>query len=170
MAGRKTTRRKLAPAAREMAPSKTYTALLSEVKARIRAAQYEALRAVNKELVGLYWDIGRLIVERQKEEGWGERVVEQLSADIQAEYRGTTGFSASNLWRMKGFFEAYSGQPKLAPLVREIGWSHNLVILERCEESLEREFYLRATRKFGWSKNVLAHQIDNQSYEKSLLG
>jgi predicted nuclease of restriction endonuclease-like (RecB) superfamily len=170
MARRKTTRKKLAPAVREIAPSKTYTALLSDVKARIRAAQYEALRAVNKELVGLYWDIGRLIVERQKDEGWGEGVVEQLSADIQAEYRGTTGFSASNLWRMKGFFEAYSGQPKLAPLVREIGWSHNLVILERCEESLEREFYLRATRKFGWSKNVLAHQIDNQSYEKSLLG
>lgn len=170
MARRKTTRGKLAPAVREVSPSKTYTALLSDVKARIRAAQYEALRAVNRELVGLYWDIGRLIVERQKDEGWGEGVVEQLSADLQTEYRGTTGFSASNLWRMKGFFEAYSGQPKLAPLAREIGWSHNLVILERCKESLEREFYLQAARKFGWSKNVLVHQIDNQSYEKSLLG
>lgn len=59
---------------------------------------------------------------------------------------------------------------KLAPLVREIGWSHNLVILERCKDTHEREFYLRMTRKFDWSKNVLAHQIDNQSYEKSLLG
>ncbi|HPL80741.1 MAG TPA: PDDEXK nuclease domain-containing protein, partial [Burkholderiaceae bacterium] len=67
-------------------------------------------------------------------------------------------------------FEAYTGLEKLAPLVREIGWSHNLVILERCKDPLEREFYIRMTRKFGWSKNVLIHQIDNQSYEKSLLG
>jgi predicted nuclease of restriction endonuclease-like (RecB) superfamily len=71
---------------------------------------------------------------------------------------------------MKAFFEAYRGLEKLVPLVREIGWSHNLVILERCKDPLEREFYLRMTRKFGWSKNVLIHQIDNQSYEKSLLG
>jgi len=71
---------------------------------------------------------------------------------------------------MKAFFEAYSGSEKLAPLVREIGWSHNLVILERCADPLEREFYVRMTSKFGWSKNVLIHQIENQSYEKTLLG
>lgn len=147
-----------------------YATLLSEVMARIRDAQYAAFKAVNVELVGLYWDIGRMIGERQQGQAWGKGVVEQLAADLQAEYPGTGGFSASNLWRMRGFFDAYSGQPKLAPLVREIGWSHNLLILERCEDTLEREFYLRATRKFGWTKNVLAHQIDNQSYEKSLLG
>jgi predicted nuclease of restriction endonuclease-like (RecB) superfamily len=144
--------------------------LLAEVKARIQSAQYAALRAVNQELVGLYWDIGRLIVERQESEGWGKAVVAQLARDLQADYPGTGGFSASNLWRMKGFFETYSALEKLAPLVREIGWSHNLVILERCKDAQQREFYLRMTRKFGWSKNVLAHQIDNQSYEKSLLG
>jgi predicted nuclease of restriction endonuclease-like (RecB) superfamily len=143
---------------------------LGEVKERIRSAQYEALKAVNKELVGLYWDIGRLIVERQDVEGWGKAVVEQLAADLRTEFPGVGGFSASNLWRMKAFFEAYTGLEKLAPLVREIGWSHNLAILERCKDPLEREFYLRMTRKFGWSKNVLIHQIDNQSYEKSLLG
>lgn len=66
---------------------------------------------------------------------------------------------------MKAFFAAYTGLEKLAPLVREIGWSHNLAILERCKDPLERKFYLRMTRKFGWSKNVLIHQIDNQSYE-----
>jgi len=70
---------------------------------------------------------------------------------------------------MKNFFEVYRDCAKLAPLVREIGWSHNLAILEQCDDPLQREFYLRMTRKFGWSKNVLAHQIDNQSYEKSLL-
>jgi predicted nuclease of restriction endonuclease-like (RecB) superfamily len=147
-----------------------YPRLLSEVKERIRSAQYEALKAVNKELVGLYWDIGRMIVERQDVEGWGKAVVEQLAADLRMEFPGVGGFSASNLWRMKAFFEAYSGLKKLAPLVREIGWSHNLAILERCKDQLEREFYLRMTRKFGWSKNVLIHQIDNQSYGKSLLG
>jgi predicted nuclease of restriction endonuclease-like (RecB) superfamily len=121
-------------------------------------------------LVGLYWDIGRMIVERQDVEGWGKAVVEQLAADLRTEFPGVGGFSTSNLWRMKAFFEAYTGLEKLAPLVREIGWSHNLAILERCKDPLEREFYLRMTRKFGWSKNVLIHQIDNQSYEKSLLG
>ena len=147
-----------------------YPGLLTEIKERIRSAQYEALKAVNKELVGLYWDIGRMIVERQDVEGWGKAVVEQLAADLRTEFPGVGGFSSSNLWRMKAFFEAYTGLEKLAPLVREIGWSHNLAILERCKDPLEREFYLRMTRKFGWSKNVLIHQIDNQSYEKSLLG
>jgi predicted nuclease of restriction endonuclease-like (RecB) superfamily len=147
-----------------------YPRLLTEIKERIRSAQYEALKTVNKELVGLYWDIGRMIVDRQDVEGWGKAVVEQLAADLRTEFPGVGGFSASNLWRMKAFFEAYTGLEKLAPLVREIGWSHNLAILERCKDPLEREFYLRMTRKFGWSKNVLIHQIDNQSYEKSLLG
>ena len=147
-----------------------YPHLLSEVKERIRSAQYAALKAVNAQLVDLYWDIGQMIVERQEAEGWGKAVVEQLATDIRAEFPGSVGFSASNLWRMKAFFEAYNGLEKLAPLVREIGWSHNLAILERCKDPLEREFYLRMTRKFGWTKKVLIHQIDNQSYEKSLLG
>lgn len=147
-----------------------YANLLVAVKERVRSAQYAALKAVNTELVGLYWDIGKMIVERQKDATWGKAVVQQLADDLQQEFAGVGGFSASNLWRMKGFFETYQGNEKLAPLVREIGWSHNLVIMERCADPLSREFYLRMTRKFGWSKNVLIHQIDHQSYEKSLLG
>ena len=147
-----------------------YAGLLALVKERVRSAQYAALKAVNTELVGLYWDIGRMIVERQDAEGWGKAVVENLAADLRAEFPGVGGFSASNLWRMKGFFEAYQGVEKLALLVREIGWSHNIVIMERCSDPLEREFYIRMTSRFGWSKNVLVHQIENQSYEKSLLG
>ena len=111
-----------------------------------------------------------MIVERQGAQGWGKAVVENLAADLRAEFPGVGGFSSSNLWRMKNFFETYQGIEKLAPLVREIAWSHNIVILERCSDPLEREFYIRMTRKFGWSKNVLIHQIANQSYEKSLLG
>ncbi len=147
-----------------------YAVLLAEIKKRVRSAQYAALRVVNKELVGLYWDIGRLIVERQAVETWGKSTVQQLAGDLQAEFPGTGGFSASNLWRMKGFYESYQGVEKLAPLVREIGWSHNIVIMERCSDPLEREFYIRMTCKFGWSKNVLINQIENQSYEKSLSG
>ena len=151
-------------------PGSDYAHLLAEVKERVRTAQYAALKAVNTELVGLYWDIGRMIVERQAGKTWGKAIVQQLAGDLQREFPGVGGFSASNLWRMKGFFETYQGIQKLAPLVREIGWSHNIVIMERCSDPLEREFYIRMTRKYGWSKNVLIHQIDNQSYEKSLLG
>jgi predicted nuclease of restriction endonuclease-like (RecB) superfamily len=151
-------------------PMPDYAHLFAAVKERVRAAQYAALKAVNMELVGLYWDIGRMIVERQVGETWGKAIVQQLAGDLQIEFPGIGGFSASNLWRMKAFFEAYVAMEKLAPLVREIGWSHNIVIMEGCADPLEREFYLRMTRKFGWSKNVLIHQIENQSYEKTLLG
>jgi predicted nuclease of restriction endonuclease-like (RecB) superfamily len=114
-----------------------YTALLAEVKGRIRSAQYEALKAVNKEMVALYWDIGKLIVERQNREGLDKSVVVRLANDLQNEFPGIGGFSTSNLWRMKGFCEAYADSQKLAPLVREIGWSHNIVIMERCKDPLE---------------------------------
>jgi predicted nuclease of restriction endonuclease-like (RecB) superfamily len=149
--------------------SDTYNELLIEIKQRIRTAQYEALRAVNRELVMLYWDLGRMIVTRQQGETWGKSVVEQLAKDLQAEFQGVSGFSAANLWRMRLFYQTYGDNEKLAPMVREIGWSHNLVIMERCKDGLEREFYLRMTRKFGWTKNVLIHQIENQTYEKTLL-
>jgi predicted nuclease of restriction endonuclease-like (RecB) superfamily len=146
-----------------------YQELLIEVKERIRSAQYAALKAVNHELIALYWDIGRLIVDRQQTAGWGKSVVEQLAQDIQAEFPGISGFSTANLWRMRAFHLGYTDNPNLVPLVREIGWTHNLVILEKCKDDLEREFYLRMTRKFGWTKNVLIHQIENRAYQKTLL-
>jgi predicted nuclease of restriction endonuclease-like (RecB) superfamily len=96
-------------------------------------------------------------------------VVEQLARDLQAEFVGIGGFSAANLWRMRRFYETYATEEKLAPLVREIGWSHNIIILEKCADQLEREFYLRMTRRMGWTKNVLVHQIENQTYQKTLL-
>jgi predicted nuclease of restriction endonuclease-like (RecB) superfamily len=89
---------------------------------------------------------------------------------LRREFPGVAGFSMQNLWYMRQFYLEYSGHEKLQPLVGEIAWAHNLVIMSKCKDSLEREFYIRMTRKFGWSKNVLIHQIDNQSYEKSLLG
>lgn len=147
-----------------------YGRLLGEVKERIRAARYEALRKVNEELISLYWDIGRVIVARQREAGWGKSVVERLAEDLQTEFPGIGGFSARNIWRMREFYLAYHGNEKLTPLVAEIGWTHNLVIMEKCKDELEREFYLRMTRRLGWTKNVLAHQIENDTFEKTMLG
>ena len=146
-----------------------YRSLLVAVKHRIRAAQYEALKAVNRELMALYWDIGELIVTRQESAGWGKSVVEQLAQDLQVEFHGATGFSARNIWRMRDFYLTYHCNEKLTPLVAEIGWTHNLVILEKCKDDLQREFYIRMTQKFGWTKNVLIHQIENKTYEKTLL-
>ena len=147
-----------------------YTALLKEVKERVRAAQYAALRAVNKELIGLYWDIGRMIVGQQEGRSWGKAVVERLAADLRREFPGVGGFSVQNLWYMRQFYLAYLGNEKLQPLVGEISWTKHLVILGKCKDPLEREFYIRMTKKFGWTKSVLMNQIANQSYEKTLLG
>ncbi|MDD2806209.1 MAG: DUF1016 N-terminal domain-containing protein [Elusimicrobiales bacterium] len=103
---------------------KDYRVLLAEIKGRVRAAQYSALRAVNKELVGLYWDIGRIISERQKGDTWGRSIVEKLAVDLRTEFPGIRGFSTSNLWRMRLLYEKYAQNVKLAPLVREIAWAH----------------------------------------------
>jgi predicted nuclease of restriction endonuclease-like (RecB) superfamily len=148
---------------------KDYRLLLQEIKKRVYRSQYEALKAVNKELISLYWDIGKMVVGRQEKYGWGKAVVETLASDLQQEFLGILGFSASGLWRMRIFYLTYRNNEKLAPLVREIGWSHNIIIFERCKDALEREFYIRMSRKFGWSKNVLIHQIDNKTYRKTLV-
>lgn len=146
-----------------------YQKLLGEIKERIRSAQYDALRVVNKEMIFLHWDIGRKIVERQKTHSWGKSVVEKLSKDLQTEFPGMQGFSTQNLWYMRQFYLEYHGHQKLQPLVGEISWAKNLVIMSKCKNDLEREFYIRMTKKFGWTKEVLIQQVENQSYEKTLL-
>lgn len=146
-----------------------YGQLLGEIKQHIRSAQYEALRAVNHKLIALYWDIGKSILTRQQGESWGKSVVEQLSKDLQQEFPGISGFSARNIWNMRSFYLTYSPNEKLQPLVAEISWTHNLIIMQKCKDDEMREFYIRMARKFGWTKNVLIHQIENQSYEKTLL-
>jgi len=145
-----------------------YAGLLTDIKQRVRQGQYAALKAVNKELIGLYWDIGRLLAERQEQASWGTAVVEQLAADLRREFPDIRGLSSRNIWRMLGLYQAYARSEKLPPLVAEIGWTHNLIILEKCKDDLEREFYIRMTRKMGWSKNVLIHQIENRTYEKTV--
>jgi predicted nuclease of restriction endonuclease-like (RecB) superfamily len=97
-----------------------------------------------------------MIVERQEREGWGKAVVERLSADLHREFPGVSGFSVQNLWHMRQFYAAYNGDERLQPLVGEIAWAHNLAIMSKCKAPLEREFNIRMTRKFGWSKNILS--------------
>ncbi len=155
--------------AKQLRPA-DYAALLAEVKERVRSAQYAALKVVNKELVTLYWDIGRLITSRQADAAHGAAIAEQLAADLRQEYPGVSGYSRRNVFYMREFYLAYRASPKVQPLVAQIGWTQNLIILQRCKDPLEREFYLRMTKTFGWTKNVLIHQVENQSYEKTLLG
>jgi len=147
-----------------------YSQALDEIKNRIRAAQYDALKVVNRELIALNWDIGRIITARQQEKSWGKSVVERLASDLRQEFPGITGFSTRNIWYMRSFYLSYHANEKLQPLVAEIGWAHNLIILDKCKVDLEREFYIKMTRKYGWTKNVLALRIQDQTYEKTLLG
>lgn len=148
---------------------KEYADFFLEIKQRIREAQYTALKAVNKELITLYWDIGRKIVVQQEKYGWGKSIVETLSTDLQKEYPGIKGFSTQNLWYMRQFYLTYNNKTKLQPLVGEISWVKNIIIMSKCKDDLEIEFYLKMTSKFGWTKDVLIHQVENKSYEKYLL-
>lgn len=146
-----------------------YQFFLTEIKEKIREAQYQALKVINKELIRLYWDIGKAIVEKQQELGWGKSVVENLSKDLQYEFPGTKGYSVQNLWYMRQFYLEYKVNVKLQPLVGEIGWSKNIVIMGKCKNDLQREFYIRMTKKYGWTKSVLVHQVDSEAYERYLI-
>lgn len=142
-----------------------YKTFLKEIKERIYKAQYDALRAVNKELINLYWDVGKSIVTKQEKLGWGKAVVETLAKDLQKEFPGIQGFSSANLWRMRNFYLTYNLNEILAPLVREISWTKNVIIMERCKDDIQREFYLKATKKFGWTKDVLINQLEAGAFE-----
>ena len=101
--------------------SPEYRRLVEELKARVLSAQLSAARAVNRDLILLYWDIGREIVEKQQNLGWGDAVVERLAADLRRELPAMRGFSAANVWRMRQMYEAYSDEEFLAQAVRELG-------------------------------------------------
>src|SRR5574344_1682878 len=146
-----------------------FTNFVKEIKTKILSSQYEALKAVNKEFINLYWEIGKNIVEKQEKFGWGKAVVQNLSNELQKEFIGIKGFSMQNLWNMRQFYLEYYQNEKLQTLSREIGWSHNVIIFHKCKDNLEREFYIKMVIKFGWTYRVLEHQIENKSYEKFLL-
>ncbi len=146
-----------------------YRDFVDEIKQRVRSSQYAALKAVNKELITLYWDIGQRIAEKQKALGWGRSVVVNLAKDLRLEFPGVQGFSDRNIWNMRNFYVLYHQHPKLQPLVAEISWAKHLMIMSGCKDDLEREFYIRMTKRMGWTKNVLIHQIENKTYAKTLI-
>lgn len=146
-----------------------YKNFVEAIKEKVYQSQYQALKAVNKELIKLYWDIGHAIIEKQEQHGWGKSIVETLSKELQKEFPRVKGFSTRNLWRMRSLYEHYKANEKLPPLVAEIAWSHNIIILEKCKDDLEREFYIKMAKKYGWSKSVLIHQVESQAYEHFLL-
>lgn len=145
-----------------------YPQFLILIKQRVRAAQYQALQAVNREQIQLYWDLGRLIAERQQQAGWGKHIVETLARDLQTEFIGLSGFSASNLWRMRAFYLAYAHDEILAPLVRELGWSLNVAILEKSQSTHERLFYLTQAQRYHWTKATLLQQLKARAYQRTL--
>ena len=150
--------------------SPEYLNFKNEITARIRSAQYEALKAVNKEMIALYWEVGKRITEHQTALGWGKSVVENLSRDIQKEFPGIKGFGVSNMWDMARFYAEYQSNEILQPLVGEISWSKHIVILTKCKETRQRQFYILATPKYGWTKDVLINKIEAKTYENYLLG
>lgn len=161
-------------------PPAGYNDFLHEVKTHIRQRQYQALRAANKELLALYWWLGEAISRRQAEQRWGKAVVETLARDLQAEFPGRNGFSAQNLWLMQQFFNEYCDKPKLQPLVGEISWSHNLLIMARCKDDLERELEQALVRNlraflaemgdaFTFVGNQYRLQADGKDYFIDLL-
>jgi predicted nuclease of restriction endonuclease-like (RecB) superfamily len=141
---------------------------IAETIQKVRQAQYEALKAVNTHLISLYWELGKDISEKQKL-GWGKAIVPTLSKELQKEFPAMTGFSVGNLWLMAQFYADYQHDTNLVPLVREISWTKHTVILKKCKDPQERLFYTIATKKFGWTKEIVIHQIENNTYQKYLL-
>lgn len=152
----------------EVKNNKNYSNLLENIKKRVLSARISAARTINRNLVELYWDIGKMIVEKQREEGWGKSVVEKLSQDLRKEYPGESGFSSRNLWDMKRFYEQYASHEELRQAVAEIPWGHNLLIMNKISDFNARAYYIRATQGLAWSRNVLLNQIKSEAYERSL--
>jgi len=141
-----------------------YAEFLNDLKERIRTAQNKAILSINTELISLYWDIGRRIVESQEKSAWGKGVVEQLARDLRREFPDVKGFSARNLWDMRRFYLVYNDHPNLRQAVAEIPWGHNLAIINKVKDTSQRQWYLHQTIRNGWSRNVLVHQIESDLY------
>jgi predicted nuclease of restriction endonuclease-like (RecB) superfamily len=140
-----------------------------EITQLIRAAKYQALKSVNVELINLYWQVGEYISTKVESAEWGTGVVNQLALYLRRTQQDLKGFSDKNLWRMKQFYETYRLSEKLSPLVRELSWTNNLLILSKTKTLEEKEFYLKLSLKENYSKRELVRQIDSGFYERALL-
>jgi predicted nuclease of restriction endonuclease-like (RecB) superfamily len=155
---------------RKVSPAE-YTKFITSLKAKIRSAQIKAAVSVNSELIILYWEIGKEIVEKQDREGWGSKVLEKVAKDLQSEFPGIEGFSRTNLFRMKAFYNAYAivpqgvGQLEQLPIF-SIPWGHNIILLESLKRTEERLWYASKTIEHGWSRSMLTIWIENDLYHR----
>lgn len=138
-----------------------YGAFLTDLNDRIRAAQVRAALAVNSELVQLYWQIGRDILERQQREGWGAKIIDRLSVDLRREFPEMKGFSSRNLKYMRAFAQAWPDESFVQQVAAQIPWFHNCILIDKLNDPDVRRWYARSTIEFGWSRNILALQIDS---------
>jgi len=143
-----------------------YDELLLDLKSRIGQAQVRAALAVNSELVSLYWSIGRDILIRQQQQGWGAKVVDRLAVDLRRAFPEMKGFSRTNLLYMRAIADAYPDEQFVQQVVGQIPWGHNVRILDQVKDSQEREFYIRQTIQHGWSRPVLEMQIESNLYRR----
>ena len=146
--------------------SKSYQTLLADLKQRIRTAQVRAALAVNRELVLLYWGIGKEILARQDQEGWGTRVIDRLAKDLRSEFPGQQGLSPRNLKYMRALAAAWPEEAIVQQVAAQIPWFHNCILLDKVKEPGERLWYVQQTIQNGWSRNVLVMQIETNLYRR----
>lgn len=138
-----------------------YAELLTEIKERVRAAQVRAGLAANRELLALYWDIGRMILARQEAEGWGAKVIDRLSRDLHAVFPGQHGFSPRNLKYMRAFADAWPDPQFVQQPAAQIPWTHHCMLLDKVQTPADRLWYAAKAIENGWSRNILALQIQS---------
>ena len=143
-----------------------YAEFLADIKNQIRSAQTRAALSVNSELVLLYWHIGKDILKRQDEQGWGAKVIARLSHDLSHEFPQMKGFSSRNLKYMRAFAVAYPDEQFVQEVLAQITWYHNITLLSKVKDSREREWYVCQTIQRGWSRNVLVHQIESGLFNR----
>ena len=156
------------PAARAGAV-KGYAPAFREIIGLIQSARQRAFQAVNTELIGLYWRVGEYISRKLATAAWGEGVVDELARYIAQHHPELKGFARPNLFRMRQFYETYRGDTKVSPLVRQLSWSHNFLIVTRCKRPEEREFYLRLAASEKLSFRELERQMDGRRFERAVL-
>ena len=154
----------VAPSASKL--SKSYALLLSNLKTRIRQERLRVVLASNAALVNLYWDIGKSILKKQQEEGWGAKVIDRLSADLSKEFPDMKGFSPRNLKYMRAFASAWPKKSFVQEVLARITWYHNLALLDKLDDAQTRLWYARKIIEHGWSRNILAVQIDSRLHER----
>ncbi|MEN6519231.1 MAG: PDDEXK nuclease domain-containing protein [Methanospirillum sp.] len=143
-----------------------YTALLADLKSRVRSAQVRAATSANRELILLYWEIGRTILAAQEREGWGAKVVDRLAADLRREFPEMRGFSPRNLKYMRRLAEAWPDRAIVQQAVAQIPWGHNCILLDKLGDPALRDYYVEKTIEHGWSRDVLALQIESRLHER----